>query len=203
VALGLVAACGAASDDTTGAPPSTTTTIARAIYWPGPVTSITVDTSGSQVSLSWVAPVDDGGSAITDYVIKVRPYEDPDGFVYPDGISTATAATVSGLTRAHLYYFRIYAVNARGMGLEGSVVSGHPEMGVARSTERVTTTSGESGLVRSLSRETSCEVLDAEWFTADALADLARETFGRSSENYQVAKTYKSAISNRMDQLGC
>ena len=68
---------------------------------------------------------------------------------------------------------------------------------------RRTNPSVDSGILRSLSRETSCEVLDAEWFTADALADLVRETYGRLSDNYQIAKAYKHAVSNRMDQVGC
>ena len=68
---------------------------------------------------------------------------------------------------------------------------------------RRTNPSVDSGILRGLSRETSCPVLDAEWFSADALADLTRETYGRLSENYQVAKAYKHAVSNRMDQVGC
>ena len=68
---------------------------------------------------------------------------------------------------------------------------------------RRTNPSVDSGILRSLSRETSCEVLEAEWFTADALADLVRETYGRLSDNYQIAKAYKHAVSNRMDQVGC
>ena len=68
---------------------------------------------------------------------------------------------------------------------------------------RRTNPSVDSGILRGLSRETSCPVLDAEWFSADALADLTRETYGRLSENYQIAKAYKHAVSDRMDQVGC
>ena len=79
------------------------------------------------------------------------------------------------------------------------------DSGMLRSLDelRRTNPSVDSGILRSLSRETSCEVLDAEWFTADALADLVRETYGRLSDNYQIAKAYKHAVSNRMDQVGC
>ena len=68
---------------------------------------------------------------------------------------------------------------------------------------RRTNPSVDSGILRSLSRETSCSALDAEWFSADALADLTQETYGRLSDNYQIAKAYKHAVSDRMDQVGC
>jgi hypothetical protein len=211
----LVAACGGASDSSTGGGSQdcgfSDGTIICDPNVPGSVTSITVVASNSQISLSWLAPESNGGPPARWYEIEVyldSPEADRSEFWEDDwwidrNIKDKTAV-VSGLKGGVRYFFRIYAVNFAGRGPE-SLVSGLPGPDVVKSevTKRVTTTSGESGLVRSLSRETSCEVLDAEWFTADALADLARETFGRSSENYQVAKTYKSAISNRMDQLGC
>ena len=68
---------------------------------------------------------------------------------------------------------------------------------------RRTNPSVDSGILRGLSRETSCPALDAEWFSADALADLTQETYGRLSDNYQIAKAYKHAVSDRMDQVDC
>jgi len=211
----LVAACGSASDSSTGGGSRNCGISDEGVICdpdvPGSVTSITVVASNSQISLSWLAPESNGGPPARWYEIEVYP-DSPEADQtnrWEEDWRTGrnredTTAVVSGLKGGLLYFFRIYAVNFAGRGPE-SLVSGLPGPDVVKSevTERVTTTSGESGLVRSLARETSCEVLDAEWFTADALADLARETFGRSSENYQVAKTYKSAISKRMDQLGC
>jgi titin len=69
----------------------------------------------TSVSLSWVAPVDNGGAAITDYVIRYS----VDGLTwstFADGVSTSTTAVVTGLTRGSLYRFRVAAVNDVGVG---------------------------------------------------------------------------------------
>ncbi|MCX8214750.1 MAG: hypothetical protein OTJ97_09670 [SAR202 cluster bacterium] len=68
---------------------------------------------------------------------------------------------------------------------------------------RRTNPSVDSGILRSLSRETSCEVLDAEWFTVDVLADLVREGWGRLSDHFRIREAYNHAVAYRMDQVGC
>ena len=68
---------------------------------------------------------------------------------------------------------------------------------------RRTNPSVDSGILRSLSRETSCEVLDAEWFTVDVLADLVREGWGRLIDHYRIREAYNHAVSYRMEQVGC
>jgi hypothetical protein len=96
-----------------------------------------------------------------------------------------------------------FACGSGGSGGSGERPKAPPTTLSSYDELRRTNPSVDSGILRGLSRETSCPVLDAEWFSADALADLTRETYGRLSENYQVAKAYKHAVSDRMDQVGC
>ncbi len=74
-----------------------------------------------QVSLNWVAPVSDGGSAITDYDVSVF---DGSGGV-ATGVTGATSRSVgsasasytfTGLTNGTAYMFRAEAVNVFGPG---------------------------------------------------------------------------------------
>lgn len=78
--------------------------------------SATATAANEQVTLSWSAPVFNGGTAITDYFIE---YSD-DGStwaLFSDGTSTLRATAVTGLTNGTPYYFRVYAINSVGMGL--------------------------------------------------------------------------------------
>lgn len=99
-------------------------------FAPGKVTNLQLSPSGAgQISLTWTAPVNDGGSAITDYKIEYC-QSDMAGNCssawqeYADGISTATQATVSGLSAGgtQSYAFRVSARNAVGYG-EASAVA--------------------------------------------------------------------------------
>ena len=71
----------------------------------------------AEVTLSWDAPDDDGGSAIEDYEYKV----DSGGWVSTGG--TTTTYTVTGLTNGDTYEFRVRAVNDVGPGAESAPVS--------------------------------------------------------------------------------
>ena len=73
--------------------------------------------ANTEATLNWTAPTSDGGAAITDYMIE---YDTDMNFSSsPTTVTTATAATshtVSALTNATPYYFRVAAVNAVGTG---------------------------------------------------------------------------------------
>jgi len=68
---------------------------------------------GAQSTLSWAAPADSGGLAITDYIVEYS----TDGSTwttFADGTSPTTGATVTGLDNATSYTFRITATNQLG-----------------------------------------------------------------------------------------
>jgi predicted RNA-binding protein with TRAM domain len=81
---------------------------------PGPVSAVTAVAGNGQASLSWT-PGGSGESAITNYTI----WYSADGGPYtqfPQAASTATTATVTGLTNNIPYTFEVYAVNGEGTG---------------------------------------------------------------------------------------
>ena len=94
---------------------------------PAAPTALTATVADAEVTLSWDAPVNDGGAVITGYMIE---YDTDMNFSSPPTtVSTmdhATSYTVSGLANGTLYYFRVAAVNSAGTGASGTAVSATP-----------------------------------------------------------------------------
>jgi hypothetical protein len=84
--------------------------------------------SDGKLSLTWAAPEDDGGSAITGYKVSLGDSEwyDADG---------ATSHTFSGLTNGKSYTLRVMATNATGDGMVASVQARLPNSGVPSEDE--------------------------------------------------------------------
>ena len=84
---------------------------------PGAPTSVTISDPGTDgyALVSWTAP-SNGGSAITDYIIDYSSNSGSTWTTFSDGTSTATSATVTGLTLSTAYIFRVKAVNVIGTG---------------------------------------------------------------------------------------
>jgi len=83
---------------------------------PDAPTSLSGTAGNGQVSLSWTAPASNGGAAITDYAVQLSSDGGSTWSTFADGTSTATSATVTGLTNGTAYVFRVAAVNAAGTG---------------------------------------------------------------------------------------
>jgi uncharacterized repeat protein (TIGR02543 family) len=77
-------------------------------------TGITGSGAGGTVNLAWMAPTDNGGSAITDYLLQYRVVGSGSWTTFSDGVSTNTTATVTGLSAATEYEFRVTAINIIG-----------------------------------------------------------------------------------------
>jgi len=84
---------------------------------PDAPTAVTATPGNKQVSLTWISPVWNGGSVITDYVIEYKLTSGATWTVFADGISTANTVTVTGLTNNLSYDFRISAANAVGQSV--------------------------------------------------------------------------------------
>ena len=79
-----------------------------------------------EVRVSWTAPVNAGGSPITDYVVQYSSDGGTTWTIFADATSTATTAMVTGLTNGTGYAFRVAAVNAAGQGALSATVTATP-----------------------------------------------------------------------------
>ena len=93
---------------------------------PGAPTNLAPTVGDSSVDLSWSAPVSNGGSALTDYVIEYKLTTGGTWAVFADGVNTTPSVTVTGLANDNSYDFRVYAKNAIGTGVASGEVSATP-----------------------------------------------------------------------------
>ena len=83
---------------------------------PAAPTALTAAVTNTAVTLSWDVPVNDGGAEITGYMIEYSVNADLSSPTTVTTTDAATSYTVSGLTNATPYYFRVAAVNSAGTG---------------------------------------------------------------------------------------
>jgi titin len=81
---------------------------------PGSVTNLQATGASGRIDVNWTAPTSNGGAPITDYVISVSTSPTSGFAIFKDGVSTATSATITGLTNGTTYYVRVRARNAAG-----------------------------------------------------------------------------------------
>ena len=82
-----------------------------------------------QVALTWTAPTNNGGTAITDYKIEYSSNGGNQWNEFSHSASTATAQTVTGLVNGYEYIFRVSAVNVAGQGEFANMISARPSDG--------------------------------------------------------------------------
>jgi hypothetical protein len=103
-------------DGTWAAPDSSGDSVLRALFVPPAPTSLTAGSGNAQATLSWSAPTVIAQAPITDYVVQFSSDSGSTWTTFSDGTSTATSATVTGLSNGTAYVFRVAAVNAVGTG---------------------------------------------------------------------------------------
>ena len=92
---------------------------------PGSPTSLTATPGDGQVGLTWVAPQPVTGAPVTDYIVQYR-LTGTSAWTSVDEGSTATTATITGLTDNTSYDFTVTAVNSAGPGPPSAVTTSTP-----------------------------------------------------------------------------
>ena len=101
----LGAAGGGTGEDTT----------LRSLFIPAAPTSVTATAGNAQATVSWTAPAALSVLPITDYTIQFQP-SGGSWTTFTRAASTATSATVTGLTNGTAYTFKVSATNGLGTG---------------------------------------------------------------------------------------
>jgi hypothetical protein len=89
-----------------------------AITAPNAPTGVSATAGGASATVTWTAPADNGGSAITGY--KVTPYLAGSAGTPVSVEAGVTTKTLAGLTAGSSYTFTVLAVNSVGQGPESS-----------------------------------------------------------------------------------
>ena len=124
----------------------------RANAWPalpGAPTSVSGTAGNAQVSLTWTAPSSTGGYAITDYTVQYSSNSGSSWTTFSRAASSATSATVTGLTNGTAYTFRVAAVTVLGSGAYSTASSSVTPSAPAFSPTAVLLTSGTTYTVPS------------------------------------------------------
>jgi formylglycine-generating enzyme required for sulfatase activity len=83
---------------------------------PGSPTSLEGTAGNSAVTLSWVAPTNNGGRVVINYLIEYSVNGGTTWTTYSKPASTATTISITGLTNNVEYIFRVSAINSIGTG---------------------------------------------------------------------------------------
>jgi titin len=123
-------------------PASVATDVVMPVTVPAVPLNVVAVAGDKLARLTWEKPVTDGGLPITDYVVEYRSTADVAWTTFADGTSTATAATVTGLTNGVTYVFRITARSSFGTGSPSAVSSPVVVMGLPGAPTGLVATAG-------------------------------------------------------------
>ena len=109
---------------------------------PGAPTAVIATAGNAQVSLTWTAPVSNGGSAIASY--SVTPFVGTTAQTPVGTGSTGTTYTVTSLTNGTAYTFKVAATNSVGTGALSSATNAATPATVPGAPSAVMATAGDA-----------------------------------------------------------
>jgi subtilisin family serine protease len=110
---------------------------------PGAPISLRGTTASGAVTVTWSAPLTNGGAPVTDYIVEYSSTNGSTWSIFEDGVSTSTSVTVNGLTNFQSYAFRVFAVNSIGQSAASAIVTLTPTIpGLASQPRSLVTTVG-------------------------------------------------------------
>ena len=145
-----------------------------AVSKPGAPASVSATGGNAQVAVSWTAPTNDGGAAVTGYNVQYSTsssgtYIDAIGACAPETTngSTATTCTMTGLTNGTTYYFKVAAINTVGTGDYAGPADATPQVpvnGACGSANGTKVTSAPSQSLCNAGKPSAVEPLtDGQW----------------------------------------
>ena len=115
---------------------------------PGIPTDLTLGAGNAEISVSWTAPTNNGGNAITGYDLEYRPGTSGTWTDLNSAqTSLATTATIDGLTNGQSYQVRVAAINDAGTGTHTNPVAAMPMAGVPGTPASLTLTPENTQIV--------------------------------------------------------
>ena len=132
---------GAISDEASATPGSaiTTSALTHIVTTPSAPRNFIATAGDRVVNLNWNAPVDNGGSAITEYTIYRGTSSDAES--YRDSVSAPTTSyTDRSVTNDLIYYYKVSAENSVGEGEKSNEVDASPKSSLTQTTAPLVTT---------------------------------------------------------------
>lgn len=182
---------------------------------PGAPTSVIATVSGNgagtiSVSVNWVAPIHDGGTAISGYTVTPSPL--PSSGNTTCSTNGATSCTFTNLTQGSTYSFVVAAENSAGVGIPSSVsntirvqdsqtitfTSSAPSNAVVAGSSYLPSATASSGLMVSFSVDTAsagiCS-LSGGALTYQAVGNCILNANQTGDNNYIAATQVQQTIS--------
>ncbi|MCX7404095.1 MAG: fibronectin type III domain-containing protein, partial [Planctomycetia bacterium] len=103
--------------------PSATSSPVTPVSVPSAAVLLSVVAGNTTATLTWTAPVSNGGSPITDYIVKRSTNGGTTWTRIVRPVSTLTSYVATGLTNGTAYVFKVIAVNAVGISLPSATSS--------------------------------------------------------------------------------